>query len=98
MCGLPARLEVNAISPPLGLQAGSVSIPAEVVSRRRPEPSRLQRKISALPLTERENTTRRPSGENDGEVLSGPSASSARLAPLARSTRNRLGGPSKNET
>ena len=35
MWGLPARLEVKAISRPLGLQAGLVSMPGEVVSRRR---------------------------------------------------------------
>ena len=63
MCGLPARLEVKAISRPLGLHAGLVSMPAEWVRRRALPPPASAEKISVLPERERANAMRRPSGE-----------------------------------
>jgi hypothetical protein len=78
---------VKAISRPEGLQAGLVSIPLEVVSRRRLEPSRWQTKISMLAPSARVNAIRRPSGENAGEALSDPSVASGVLRPLAMSAR-----------
>ena len=50
---MPARLEVKAISPPLGLQAGLVSMALELVSRLKAPPPASAVKISTLPSSER---------------------------------------------
>src|SRR6202035_2611908 len=97
MCGLPARLEVKAMLPPLGLHAGLVSMASEWVRRRKPPPLLSAVKISMLPSSERAKAMRLPSGEKLGEVLSEPEVTTGRLRPLARATKKIPGGPLTNE-
>jgi len=78
---------VKAISLPLGLQAGLVSMPGELVNRLSSEPSRRAVKISMLAPSPRAKTIRRPSGEKEGEVLSEPLVTTGALRPLATSAR-----------
>ena len=74
---------MKAISRPVGLQAGFVSMPGEWVRRRRLPPPRSATKISLLPSTDRVKAIRVPSGEKSGEALNEPSVTTGVLLPLA---------------
>ena len=59
---MPARIEVKAISCPVGLQAGAVFDARVLVRRRAPVPSTFATQISVLPERFEANAMRLPSG------------------------------------
>jgi hypothetical protein len=82
ICGVPVRLDVKAISCPVGLQQGAVSLACVVVSRRAPAPSAPATHTSVLPARLLAKARLFPSGLKEAPKIWLSPFSPLRLATL----------------